>query len=194
MKRQIKFFSAIIFVAIISSSLLADEGEELCEVVQTKISTVMTLLKDNELQKEQREHKILREIEVLFDYNLIARLSLGKAWKSLNAEKKAKFTEIFTKKLKESYLEKLRLFNNERVVFESSKQTKKNRMEILSYIVGKTDKKEVLYKFHNSKNSGWLIYDLEVEGISILRTYRTQFASELKKGNIDTLLEKLNAE
>jgi len=189
----LKFFSGIVFVTLISSTLFADEAKELRLRVQDKISTVMTLLKDNELQKEQREHRILREIEVLFDYKLIARLSLGKEWKKLNSKKQGEFTDIFTKKLKESYLEKLRLFNDEEVVFESSKKIKENRMQMLSYIIGKTDKKEVLYKFHKSKEGSWLIYDLEIEGISILRTYRTQFATELKKGNIDTLLEKLNA-
>jgi len=189
----LKFFSGIVFVTLISSTLFADEAKELRLRVQDKISTVMTLLKDNELQKEQREHRILREIEVLFDYKLIARLSLGKEWKKLNSKKQGEFTYVFTKKLKESYLEKLRLFNDEEVVFESSKKIKENRMQMLSYIIGKTDKKEVLYKFHKSKEGSWLIYDLEIEGISILRTYRTQFATELKKGNIDTLLEKLNA-
>jgi len=189
----LKFFKAAIFVTLIASISFADEAQELRLKVQGKISNVMTLLKDNELQKEQREHKILREIEVLFDYNLIARLSLGKEWKKLNSKKQGEFTTTFTKKLKESYLEKLRLFNDEEVVFETSKQTKKNRMQILSYIIGKTDKKMVLYKFHKSKEGSWLIYDLEIEGISILRTYRTQFATELKKGTIDTLLEKLNA-
>jgi len=189
----LKFFRVAVFVTFIASISFADEAQELRLKVQGKISNVMTLLKDNELQKEQREHKILREIEVLFDYKLIARLSLGKEWKKLNSKKQGEFTTTFTKKLKESYLEKLRLFNDEKVVFETSKQTKKNRMQMLSYIIGKTDKKEVLYKFHKSKDGSWLIYDLEIEGISILRTYRTQFATELKKGTIDTLLEKLNA-
>jgi len=189
----LKFFRTTVFVILVASSSFADEAQELRLKVQNKISNVMTLLKDNELQKEQREHKILREIEVLFDYKLIARLSLGKEWKKLNSKKQGEFTTTFTKKLKESYLEKLRLFNDEEVIFETSKQTKKNRMQMLSYIIGKTDKKEVLYKFHKSKDGSWLIYDLEIEGISILRTYRTQFATELKKGTIDTLLEKLNA-
>jgi len=189
----LKLFRAIVFATLIASISFADEAQELRLKVQGKISNVMTLLKDNELQKEQREHKILREIEVLFDYKLIARLSLGKEWKKLNSKKQGEFTTTFTKKLKESYLEKLRLFNDEEVVFETSKKTKKNRMQMLSYIIGKTDKKEVLYKFHKSKDGSWLIYDLEIEGISILRTYRTQFATELKKGTIDTLLEKLNA-
>ena len=189
----LKFLSSSVLVAILSTSLFAKEGDELCSKVQDKITTVMSLLKDNELKKEQREKKILNEIEVLFDYDLIARLSLGKAWKKLDSDKKEEFTKKFTKKLKESYLEKMRLFDDEKIEFKSSKQTKKNRREILSYIVGKSDKKEVLYKFHNSKSGEWLIYDLEVEGISILRTYRTQFATELKNGSIDTLLEKLNA-
>jgi len=189
----INFFRVVALVVFISSTLFAyDEAQELRLKVQGKISTVMTLLKDNELKKEQREHKILREIEVLFDYELISRLALGKEWEKLNSKKQDEFTDLFTKKLKESYLEKLRLFNDEEVVFESSKKTKENRMQILSYIINKTDKKEVLYKFHKSKDGSWLIYDLEIEGISILRTYRTQFATELKKGNIDTLLEKLN--
>jgi len=191
----VKFFRVVVSVILVSSTLFAyDEAQELRLKVQGKISTVMTLLKDNELKKEQREHKILSEIEVLFDYELISRLALGKEWKKLNSKKQDEFTDVFTRKLKESYLEKLRLFNDEEVIFKSSEKTKEDRMQILSYIINKTDKKEVLYKFHKSKDGSWLIYDLEIEGISILRTYRTQFATELKKGNIDTLLEKLNAQ
>jgi len=185
------FLKLSVITILLFSIANAENSDELSKRVQKKISVVMDLLKDDALQKEQRERKILSEIEVLFDYKLISRLSLGKVWKSFDKKKREEFTEKFTKKLKHSYLEKVRLYTDEKVEFVEPKQTKENRIEMISYIVGKNDKKEVLYKFHKSKSRGWLIYDLEIEGVSILRTYRSQFAAELKNGSIDTLLEKL---
>ena len=85
---------------------------------------------------------------------------------------------------------KLDMYNDEKITLETPKKVKK-RIHLNSYIIQKGEKKEVLYKFYHSKKRGWIIYDVDVLGVSIIQTYRSQFAGVLKKGSMQQLLEKL---
>jgi len=120
----------------------------------------------------------------------MAKLSLGrKYWPGVVNEKRQRFTELFTKRLKESYLDDLTLYTDEKVVFKTPVQVKR-KIKIPTELVSKDNKISMLYKFHKSKHS-WLIYDIEVQGVSIISTYRSQFDQVLSKGTIDELLLKL---
>ena len=120
----------------------------------------------------------------------MAKLSLGrKYWPGLTKEERQRFTELFTKRLKESYLDDLTLYTDEKVVFKTPVQVKR-KIKISTELVSKDNKISMLYKFHKSTDS-WLIYDIEVQGVSIISTYRSQFDQVLSKGTIDELLLKL---
>ena len=61
---------------------------------------------------------------------------------------------------------------------------------MLTHFISPTNNIDILYKFYKSK-VGWKIYDVEIEGVSIIQTYRSQFDSIMKKGTIDELIDKL---
>jgi len=69
----------------------------------------------------------------------------------------------------------------------------KNRIHLPTHLMRKNEKRDVLYKFYKSKKRGWLIYDVDILGVSIIQTYRTQFSGILKENSFDVLLEKLKS-
>jgi phospholipid transport system substrate-binding protein len=68
----------------------------------------------------------------------------------------------------------------------------KDRISIPSFILSKEGKTEMVYKFYKAKNGSWLIYDVEIAGVSIVQTFRAQFAEILKTHDVFGLIEKLH--
>jgi phospholipid transport system substrate-binding protein len=120
----------------------------------------------------------------------MARLSLGKKhWPELSQEKKERFTELFIKRLKASYLINFTLYTDEKLFYEPTVQVKK-KIHAPTYLVSKDKKISILYKFYKAEKN-WKIYDLEIQGVSIIRSYRSQFSGILENGTVDDLLLKL---
>ena len=172
-----------------ATSLFADEVSEIRAMTKEKVDLVIRTLKDSSLSKEEKKQGILKTIDGLFDFSLMARLSLGKKhWKSLSKSGRKEFSKLFVERLKQSYLDKLDLYTDEEV-----KMTKKNRVEVVTYLVSKDDKKEMTYKLYKTKKKGWMVYDVDVLGVSIVQTYRSQFSGILKKESLEQLMERLRS-
>jgi phospholipid transport system substrate-binding protein len=153
---------------------------------------VISVLQKKELELEAKKKKIVEIVTPIFDFSLMAKLTLGrKYWPGLAKEKKERFTELFIKRLKESYLEKLTRFTyiDEKIIYNAPVQVDK-KIHIPTELISKDNKISMLYKLYKSKQE-WKIYDIEIEGVSIITTYRSQFDQVLSKGTIDDLLKKL---
>ena len=191
MYRTLISLFAVFFAA---ASLSADEGSEIQAMTKEKVDLVIQTLKDKSLSKKGKKEGILKTIDGLFDFNLMARLSLGKKdWKALSKAKRKEFSMLFVERLKQSYLDKLDLYTDEEVVVGEAKLTKKNRVEVLTYLITKDDKKEMTYKLYKSKNKRWMVYDVDVLGVSIVQTYRSQFSGILKKESMEQLMERMRS-
>ena len=155
--------------------VLADEKSDVLRITSEKIGTVIQLLKNKTLDKKERNKRIVEVVNPLFDFRVMARNSLGrKHWVNMTRAQKKEFLDLFVKRLQESYLEKLDLYTDENVVIENATQVKK-RIHVLTRLVSKTDKKDMVYKFWKSKRRGWGVYDIVILGVSVVQTYRSQF-------------------
>ena len=191
MYRTLISLFAVFFAA---ATLSADEVSEIQAMTKEKVDLVIQTLKDTSLSKKEKKEGILKTIDGLFDFNLMARLSLGKEnWKPLSKSKRKEFSKLFVERLKQSYLDKLDLYTDEEVVVGEAKLTKKNRVEVLTFLVTKDDKKEMTYKLYKSKKKGWMVYDVDVLGVSIVQTYRSQFSGILKKESMEQLMERMRS-
>ena len=194
--KKIKYRTLISLFAVFfaAATLYADEVSEIQAMTKEKVDLVIQTLKDTSLSKKEKKEGILKTIDGLFDFNLMARLSLGKEnWKPLSKSKRKEFSKLFVERLKQSYLDKLDLYTDEEVVVGEAKLTKKNRVEVLTYLITKDDKKEMTYKLYKSKKKGWMVYDVDVLGVSIVQTYRSQFSGILKKESMEQLMERMRS-
>lgn len=169
----------------------ADTGAEVREILMGKIDGVITLIRQKEMDKAVRDDKILELVDPVFDFKKMAKLTLGKRhWPGLSPEEKVEFSDLFVQFIQDSYLEKLDIYSDEVVVYEEALIVKK-KIHIPVNLVSKVDSVSMLYKFYKSKELGWQIYDVELQGVSVIQTYRTQFHDVLKNGTIDELMDKL---
>jgi len=182
---------SVICVFLFSQPALADETDSIKKMVQQKINAVVDHIRDKSLDKTTRNDKILKTILPMFDFSQMAKLSMGKKnWKRMNKSQRQEFNELFVIRLQESYLEKLDLYTDEEVAVDEAKLVGK-RIQVTSRLVSKDDQVQIIYKFYEKKKQGWMVYDVIVMGVSIVQTYRSQFAGILKKQSIDDLLKML---
>ena len=180
----------VITLLLFSQSAAADDKSEIDNLLKTNLDAVFTVLQKKDLDQQAKNKEIVDLVTPMFDFKLMARLSLGKKhWSGLTQDKKKRYTELFIKRLKASYLKNFTLYTDEKVIYEPSFQVK-NKIHTPTYLASKEKKISILYKFYKTGND-WKIYDLEIQGVSIIRSYRSQFSSVLNNGTIDDLLLKL---
>ena len=185
------FLKILLLVVFTITSANALKQDEIKEQMTKKIDNVLVVLQKKELNKNQKADEIIKIIDEVFDYELMARIALGKeTWDTLSSEKQKEFTKIFETKLKNSYTEKLELYNDQKVKILDLKPYNKTRLQLESELVGKDGVYQINYNFYNkSKDSEqWLIYDVDLLGVSIIQTYRQQFAGLLKEKTFDEML------
>jgi phospholipid transport system substrate-binding protein len=181
---------AVLGLLLFSQSVAADGKSEVEELLKNNLDAVFTVLQKKGLEQQAKNKEIVEIVTPMFDFELMARLSLGKKhWPGLSQDKKERFTELFIKRLKASYLKNFTLYTDEKIFYEPSVQVKK-KIHAPTYLVSKDKKISILYKFYKAGND-WKIYDLEIQGVSIIRSYRSQFSRILESGTVDDLLLKL---
>ena len=186
-------FSLLLCLLLSATPSLAEGPAEARELVETKIDAVMMLLQDETLDKAERDLQIIRARTLLRCTVSVARLSLGKKhWPQLNPGEKASFSDLFIDRLQQSFLEKLDIYTDEKVLYgELLKKGKK--VHVPTTLVSKDSRIEMLYKMYRTAE-GWKVYDVEIGGVSVIQTYRSQFDGVLSDGTIDDLLEKLKTD
>jgi phospholipid transport system substrate-binding protein len=162
------------------------------ELLQAKWNAILSILKDEEIKQEAKEKEIKKIINPIFDFQLMSKLALGRAhWPKLNPSQYGRFTQLFTERLRSSYLKKVMLYTNEQIVFKDAVQNKKKKtIYIPIELISKDEKVAMLYKLRKIEKR-WKIYDVEIQGVSILLTYRAQFDDILSNGTVKDLLSQL---
>ena len=191
---SVKHFLTLLTLCMFSlMPLHALEEKEITPFMQTNIDLATTILRDSKIQKADKAQKIFTIFDAIFDYTLMSKLALGgKQWESIGVEKQARFTKAFEVKLKNSYMEKLDLYTDEKIVIKNLEKIKDARIHLTTHLIKNSEVHEIIYKFYKDKNDQWLIYDVDILGVSIIQTYRTQFADMLAKESFEKLLEKLH--
>jgi len=160
------------------------------ELVRAKWDSVINVLKAKELDQNAKADIIDKIVSPAFDFPLMGKLALGRTnWPKLNSSQREKFTVLFVERLRASYRNKIMLYKDEKVLFQPAVQNK-DTIHIPMALISDDKKLAMLYKLHKAGES-WKIYDVEIEGVSILLTYRSQFNDVLSRGSVDDLISQL---
>ena len=120
----------------------------------------------------------------------MAKIALGKeAWDSIDEAKQNEFSKTFEEKIKASYSNKLELYNDQKVKIISLLPYNKTRLQLKTELLGKEGNYSINYNFYE-KNGEWYIYDIDLIGVSIIQTYRQQFAGLLKEKSFDEMFQQ----
>jgi len=194
--RKILYVPLIVLLA--SQSIMAAEKtpdpndpNDPKKLMEVKWNALASILQNKDLKLEVKEKRIDKIIDPLFDFPRMAKLSLGKThWPELTKPQQEKFTKLFIALLKKTYREKINLYTDEKLTVKPAVKKTKNTVEVPTELMYKDKKIVMVYKLHNLEKR-WKIYDVEIQGVSILRTYMSQFDDILRNGTVEDLLSKL---
>lgn len=180
----------VLVLLLMSQVGWSDDKSAAKELLMAKVDAALSVLQRKDLVQQEKNKQVVKIVEPIFDYNLMAKLTLGrKYWPGLSKKNREKFTDLFVARLKTSYIDKLSLYTDEKVVYDAPVQ-EGIKIQIPTSVISKNNRISMMYKLYKSSN-GWKIYDIEIEGVSLISTYRSQFYDILSKGTIDDLLLKL---
>jgi len=194
-----RVFVKILFIVSIlgfSSNIYASEVDDLKAHFLEELDDIIKIIENKQYTKDERNAKIVDELTPMFDFKLMAKLSLGKKeWMSLSKDEREKFVTLYVERMKNSYSSKIDAYENEKITITNIKR-KKSRMLLSTEISTAEKNLKIVYKFYKPKKrkkdkDAWLIYDVEIIGISILKADKAQFKEFLRTKSIEDLMEAL---
>lgn len=169
------------------------QASGITDSLKTTIDQVLNVVIDPQYQNDRksRRDKMKEIIFAKFNFLEMGKRSLGsKHWKARLPEERKSFINIFGKLLENSYASKLEGYSNQKINYVDEIIKGKYAM-VKTEIVRKNDNISVDYKMIKT-GSEWLVYDIVIEGVSMIKNYRSQFARIIHSDSFDTLMEKLN--
>ena len=164
------------------------------DTVQGQIDKMLTTMKQPGFKDQSRDAQIAevrKIINEVFDYEELSRRTLGREWKKFTPEQQTEFIDLFSKILENVYADRILAYTHEKIDFGKETELKKGRVEVESYIITLDNKKVPIFYRMSNKSGQWRVYDVVIEGISMVKNYRGQFREILKTKKPEDLLQTL---
>lgn len=196
--RQVQYVMLVSKIALLGSVLLFFAGDVFAglptDQLKASIDKVLNVLNDKTFKvpamKAKRREVLMNLSNEVFDWNEMAKRSLGIYWKERTHDEQKEFVKLFTVLLENTYMDKIESYSGEKIVY--SKETVEDQYALVeTKIITKQDT-EVSVNYWMFNTSGrWFVYDITVEGISLVKNYRTQFSEIMARSSYQELLKKL---
>jgi phospholipid transport system substrate-binding protein len=147
-------------------------------------------LKEGEHAKQVKVEKIRSISEELFDFTELSKRSLGQNWNKLNAGQQEEFTKLFKSLLETTYADKIMSYADEKIIFKEEIRLSEKTVEVPTTISTKTSEIPINYRLIE-KEGRWKVYDVVIEGVSLVNNYRTQFREILANKTPEAMLDIL---
>jgi len=142
-------------------------------------------------KKEAQREKIWELVRQVFDFKAISMRALARSWKDFNEQQQEDFTNVFAELLKNTYIDKIQgEFHDEQIIFLDQDMLSDEKAQVKTKILrGKLEiPMDYSMKFMDGK---WRVYDVNIEGVSMVKNYRNQFKSVLEDESPTKLIERL---
>lgn len=167
-------------------------GDEPRDVIRSTVDAVIEVLADDSLERDQRIDSIRRLMHERFDFLTMSRSVLARNWRDASPAQQERFTELFPELLLHTYMAGLEDYTDEVVEIEDTRMKGQAKASVSTRIVSGDKAIPVSYRLRDNDGQ-WQIYDVTVEGVSLVNNYRGSFGSTISRDGIDGLLENLAA-
>lgn len=193
MHRKMVWQTLLCMVVTVAFSFSAFAGEP-TEVIRKTTEKIIAIVKDPALQdpekKRERDLLIRMAAEEIFDKEEMSMRTLARHWRQRTPAEKKEFMALFEGLLEKTYIDRVEGYSGEQVVYEGERVEGDYALVKVDIMTKQQTKIPVLYRL-KKKKEGWLVYDLSIEGVSLINNYRTQFDSIIVSSSFKKLIEKL---
>jgi phospholipid transport system substrate-binding protein len=185
--------SAVLIVMWLALSAVPGYAGAPTDSMKTTIDEVLRIVREDELKQpgkaEERRHMLERVVEARFDYQEMSRRALGAPWNGLSDPEKQEFIALFRTLLTNSYADKIETYSGEGVQY-LNERTEKEYAEVRTKVLSGKTEIPLDYRLINKSND-WRVYDVVVDGVSLVNNYRGQFAKIIRSSSYADLVEQL---
>jgi phospholipid transport system substrate-binding protein len=166
-------------------------GSEITSQLKGTIEKVVKIVKDDALKKDKpaRRAALRKVIDERFNYHQMVMRSLAKNWDARSDQERQEFIALFKSLLENSYASKIEAYRDEKINY-LDEVVKGEYALVKTEVVRKSTTLGVDYKLIQ-ENGNWQIYDFVIEGVSMIRNYRSQFTKIIRRDSYEVLVQKL---
>ena len=186
---------AALCLLLVSFGLYSLAGAVESPMAQLKptLKSLTDLLADDSLKgdvhRDVRRAKIMEAIQVGFDFQEMSKRILGKTWNEITPEEQGRFTREMIKLLENIYVGKLESYSGQQIEFLDERV--KDRRAQVSTTIDNNGVKVPVHYILNLTDSRWMVYDINIEGVSLVSNYREQFKAILRKDKFAGLIKAI---
>ncbi len=177
------------FVSYSSALAVSGPTEQLKPTLKSLIDILVDPTLKGEEHKVERREKIMGHVTQGFDFREMSQRVIGKEWKGLPPEKQDHFQALFTKLLENAYIGKFESYSGQEIKY-TGERVKGDRAIVSTQIENNGQLMPVDY-IMTKKEDRWMVYDINIEGVSLVRNYMEQFQSILRRDKFDGLVKLL---
>ena len=184
---------AMLVLQLFAGGLSSAGGGAATDLLKGTIDEVLKILNDKEMKEparhEDRRQRLEKVVAARFDYPEMSRRSLGAQWNQLSEKDKQEFVDLFRTLLTNTYADKVETYSGEGVQY-LNERTEKEYAEVRTKVLsGKTEIPMDYRLLH--KDNDWRVYDVVVDGVSLVNNYRGQFTKILHTSSYPGLVDQL---
>jgi phospholipid transport system substrate-binding protein len=170
----------------------ATAQEQLKGAIDRVVSTLDSPAMKGEGKAADRRTAVRQIANEIFDFGEIARRSLGRYWQPLSESQRAEFVGLFGDLLERSYISKIELYGGEKIVYSGERMDGDLAIVSTKIITKNGTEVPIDYRLFR-RGDNWKVYDVNIEGISLVSNYRTQFNKIIQSSGYNTLVDRMKA-
>lgn len=186
---MIRLATLFLFGVLFTSSLPAAAIATPSERIKETVDTILEVLKNPVLDKQQRRTHVREIVRRRFDYESMSQVILATSWRKASQPQREQFITLFRELLEQTYYSAMDSYHNQSIRMGRERQ-KGKLAEVQTYIISSNKEVPVSYKLRQRKDD-WYAYDVTVDGVSLVSNYRTSFRNLVKQKGMDGLLAEL---
>ncbi len=160
------------------------------DTAKAGVDKVVAVASDKSLELPVKKEKIRELVGEFFDFKVLSRLTLGRHWKKFKPEQQQEFVKLYRTLLENVYMDRILAYTDEKVVFEKEIMHSDKKAEVQSKVMTSAAQIPIHYRMV-IRGKEWKVYDVVIEGVSMVRNYRSQFNEIMAKESADQLLDTL---
>ena len=179
---------AALLVLFLSMQVFAQNTSP-SENVQNTVNAILAILRDDSLDREEARAQMRTEIGKAFDARAMSQSVLSTNWRQATEAQQEEFQSLFMQTLENTYMGRLEAYTNEAVEYRDE-EINNNRSQVNTVIVTANNEIPINYKLR-LRSDGWFVYDVEVENVSMVSSYRETYRSVVRRDGMDGLLAQM---
>ena len=187
-----RLFLILAFGITLAAANIVSADMSPTDSIRGSVDGILTLLQNKELDQATRRKEMRKVINARFDFRAMSQRTLATNWKKASKEQKQEFVMLFSQLIENTYIGRVEAYTDEKVDYPGEK-VKGKKAVVETLILTASADIPINYKVYQKKNGEWWVYDVIIEGISLISNYRSSYQNIVSKEGLDGLLAKMRS-